>query len=94
MKKALLLCIGVFVSIFSQAQTPADPQSESILIIGATAHLGTGEKIEDSAIGFEDGVLTFVGARMQVQQQDWDQVIDAAGKHVYPGFITPNSTLG
>jgi imidazolonepropionase-like amidohydrolase len=94
MKKALLLCAGVLVSIFSQAQTPADPQSESILIIGATSHLGTGEKIEDSAIGFEDGVITFVGARMQVQQQDWDQVIDATGKHVYPGFIAPNSTLG
>lgn len=95
MRKGLLLgaCL-LLVSLFTFAQTPGDKQSESILIIGATAHLGTGDKIEDSAIGFEDGKITFVGARLQVNEQDWSKVIDASGKHVYPGFVAPNSTLG
>ena len=39
-------------------QTPAKPQSQPILITGATAHLGNGEVIENSAIAFEDGKLT------------------------------------
>lgn len=95
MRKGLLLgaCL-LLISLFTFAQTPGDPQKESILIIGATAHLGTGDKIEDSAIGFENGKITFVGSRLQAQQDDWNQVIEATGQHVYPGFITPNSTLG
>ena len=32
--------------------TPGAPQSERILVLGGTAHLGTGEAIENAAIGF------------------------------------------
>jgi hypothetical protein len=74
-------------------QTPASKQTEPITIEGATAHLGNGEVIESSLIMFEDGKITFVGdSKMKIARKG--KVIDATGKHVYPGFIAPAKTLG
>ena len=74
-------------------QTPADKQSTAISIEGATAHLGNGQVIKNSLIMFNDGKITFVGsAMMKIARQG--NVINARGKHVYPGFIAANSTLG
>ncbi len=75
-------------------QTPAAKQSESILILGATAHIGNGQIIENSAIGFDNGKITFVGTRSQANASVFSKTIDASGKHVYPGFIAGNTTLG
>jgi imidazolonepropionase-like amidohydrolase len=33
-------------------------------------------------------------AKIRLAQGTYDTTIDATGKHVYPGFIAPNSTLG
>jgi len=61
MRYALLFILTGLMSItsFSQ-QTPAPEQTRSILILGGTAHLGTGDAIEDAAIGFRDGKIDFV----------------------------------
>lgn len=83
------------IPILTNAQnTPAPKQSESILILGATAHLGTGEAIENSAIGFENGKITFVGTADNADKSAFTKVIEAKGKHIYPGFIAPNNQLG
>jgi imidazolonepropionase-like amidohydrolase len=87
----LLLTFG-----FSNAQqTPGDKQSKAIAITGATAHIGNGEVIENSLIIFDGGKLTTV-ADATVVKMDLTgmEVINANGKHVYPGFIMPNTTLG
>ncbi|MDT0540759.1 MULTISPECIES: amidohydrolase family protein [Croceitalea] len=74
-------------------QTPADKQSEPITIEGAVAHLGNGKVIENSLIMFVDGKITFVGdAKMKIARIG--KVINAKGKHVYPGFIAPGKSLG
>ncbi|GAL66726.1 hypothetical protein JCM19301_3204 [Jejuia pallidilutea] len=74
-------------------QTPAKPQSEPITIEGATAHLGNGKVINNALIMFEAGKITFIGsANTKIARKG--KIIDAKGKHVYPGFIIPNSTLG
>ena len=74
-------------------QTPADKQTTAISIEGATAHLGNGKVIENSLIMFNDGKITFVGSAMaKIARQG--TVINAKGKHVYPGFIAANATLG
>ncbi len=96
MKKILLFLFALtlaFLEGYSQ-QTPAPPQSESVLILGGTAHLGNGDKIEGAAIGFVGGRITFVGSEKNINEKNWENVIDAKGKHIYPGFIAPNSTLG
>jgi imidazolonepropionase-like amidohydrolase len=94
--KHFILLTAIFLSAFAtNAQvTPAPPQAGSILILNATAHLGNGETKINSAIGFEDGKLTYVGDAVTAKKEDFDQIIDATGKHIYPGIIAPNSTLG
>ncbi|HIO59426.1 MAG TPA: amidohydrolase, partial [Flavobacteriales bacterium] len=94
--KFLLSTILAFSFSFSSVaqQTPAPPQSRSIIILGGTAHLGTGDAIEDAAIGFRNGKIDFVGRTFQADKSKYDDIIDATGKQIYPGFIVTNTTLG
>lgn len=82
--------------LVAQVETPALPQSKSILLMNGYAHLGNGKVIENAAIGIKDGKLTLVAdARViKLEQNAYDTVINIQGKHVYPGIIAPNSTLG
>ncbi|SDR95418.1 amidohydrolase family protein [Gramella sp. MAR_2010_147] len=92
--KYILIALLVVSSNSFAQQTPAEKQSEPITIVGATAHLGNGEIIENSLIIFKDGVITEVIAANLTKQQYPGKIINAEGKHVYPGIIAPNSTLG
>jgi imidazolonepropionase-like amidohydrolase len=96
MRKLAIIILFVFShTIYTNAQqTPAPKQSKSILILNATAHLGNGKTIENSAIGFKDGKITMISDSKTMGTTPYDVTIDAKGKHVYPGFIIPNSTLG
>tara|TARA_R110000796_G_scaffold252631_1_gene389219 strand:- start:102622 stop:103938 length:1317 start_codon:yes stop_codon:yes gene_type:complete len=86
----VLLCCTTIA--FAQ-QTPAPKQSEAITIEGAYAHLGNGKVIENSLLMFEDGKITFVGdAKMKIARKG--KIINATGKHIYPGFIAPGKSLG
>ena len=92
MKKYIVL---LSLSLFGFAQqTPAPKQTKSILIIGAKAHLGNGSVIENSLISIIDGKIATISAAAGIKPAKHDVMIDATGKHVYPGFIAPNSTLG
>lgn len=94
MKNNIYILILTLCSSFGFAQqTPAPKQSQPIAITGATAHLGNGEVIENSLIIFKDGKLTMVSSGSQTDLSGME-VIKADGKHVYPGFIVPSSTLG
>ncbi len=73
-------------------QTPAVLQSETISIVGATAHIGDGSVIENATIILEGGLIQEIGESSTIEAQG--TVINAEGQHVYPGFIMPNSTLG
>src|SRR5690606_27072628 len=91
--KNILLTIAIVLGVsLSAQQTPAPAQSGAISIQGATAHLGNGQVLENSLIVFEQGKLTYVGAANSSANKG--QVIDASGKHVYPGFIVPSKSLG
>ncbi|MBL7942450.1 MAG: amidohydrolase [Flavobacteriales bacterium] len=89
----LALCTALHAQ---QNPAPAPAQQKSILILNGTAHIGNGEVIENSAIGFRQGKIDLVAdARViRLSATAYDTVIDAAGMHVYPGFIACNSTLG
>ncbi|MBL4623964.1 MAG: amidohydrolase family protein [Flavobacteriales bacterium] len=99
MIKRLMTLIAIFAycfSAFGQVPAPAPRQTKKILILNAFAHLGNGKVIENSAIAFENGKLTTVAdARtIKLDMAYFDEVIHAEGKHIYPGIIAPNSTLG
>ena len=95
MKKLTLIsfCLSICLSAF--AQTPASEQNKRIMLYGATAHIGNGTVIKNSLIILEEGkILTVEDAsniRIDISNATYYDVI---GKHVYPGFILPNTTLG
>lgn len=93
--KHYILPVLLFIagSVTAQ-QTPASQQDRAVTIVGATAHLGNGEVIENSLIIFENGKITTVTDANSTKRQYPGTIIEATGKHVYPGFISPNSTLG
>lgn len=86
-----MLCCSVVIA----QQTPASKQNKDIAIIGAAAHIGNGQVIENSIITFSNGKITNVADATSVRvNSNTTDIIDATGKHVYPGFITANSSLG
>lgn len=86
----LILCFSI---TFAQ-QTPAPTQTEAFTIVGATAHIGNGTVIEHSIIIVENGKITACVNGLTSKIEYKGTIIEAKGKHVYPGFIAPNSTLG
>ena len=94
LKIAFLLVLMLCVSKVIAQQTPASKQSKDIAIVGATAHIGNGNVIDKSLIIIKEGKLHTV-ADLAVAKIDLTgmEVISANEKHVYPGFIVPNSTF-
>ena len=90
---ALTLLTGTIV--MAQKPVPAPPQSKPIALTGGTAHIGNGQVIENALITFDKGKLTNVvdGSVARIDLSGYE-VISAAGKHIYPGFILPNSQVG
>ncbi|MFT5165153.1 MAG: imidazolonepropionase-like amidohydrolase [Saprospiraceae bacterium] len=87
-------CLLAVISIAQQ--TPAPNQSQAIAILGATAHIGNGKVINNSLITFDKGKITNVAdaTTIRIDRGQFGKIIDASGKHVYPGFITANTRLG
>lgn len=97
MKKiiSVLAFIMLTATVWSQTPVPAKPQAKPIALTGGVAHIGNGQVIQNSIITFDKGKLTAVAdattARLDLTQHE---VIRIDGKHVYPGFILPNSQVG
>ncbi len=91
----LLMALSVLNAALAQTPVPAKSQSKPIALTGAIAHLGNGQVIQNSIIGFDKGKLTMV-ADASTAKPDLSgyEVINVAGKHVYPGFILANSQVG
>lgn len=94
--KNLIVILACFLGLTASAQTPSKPQNKSILLLGAKAHLGNGKIIPNSAIGFRNGKIDMVLSAIDIRMDStkYDEVIHCEGKHLYPGFIAPNSRLG
>ena len=89
----LLLVISPLA--LAQVPAPGDAQTKPIAIMNATAHLGNGEVIENSAITFEDGKITVVADATTIRLDlSRFRVINAEGMHVYPGLIASNTIIG
>ena len=82
--------------LIASLQGNAQKKYKSYLLMNGTAHLATGEVINNSLIGFQDGKLNLVMNALltTVDTKKYDTVIDIKGKHVYPGFIAPNIIIG
>src|SRR5690348_7528812 len=94
MRKLLLLSFFFFLqTVQAQRPTPAPAQTKSMLVIGATVHVGNGTVIDDGAVGFRNGVIDYVGHSYGTKAA-YDTTIRIEGGHIYPGFILADNTLG
>src|SRR5687768_14866672 len=92
----------IFLSIFTlgflagasaqETVYPAPKQSAPVVVRGATVHVGNGQVIENGTVVMVDGKITAVGANVTVPAGA--SIIEANGKHVYPGLILPATNLG
>lgn len=89
--KTLFSIIIVMLGLTVQAQ-----QKGSILLLNGYLHVGNGEVVESALIGIRNNKIDLVKNSLAYtyERSEWDTIIDLQGKHVYPGFIAPNSTLG
>jgi imidazolonepropionase-like amidohydrolase len=93
--KQTLVFITVFAAItVANAQNPAPGRTQAgpIALTGATIHTGTGRVITNGVIVFDRGRITAVGEAGTPTAGA--EVINVAGKHVYPGIISPASLVG
>jgi imidazolonepropionase-like amidohydrolase len=88
---AAVFCLAI--TGFAQNPAPAKPQTRPIVLTGATIHLGNGQVIENGVITFDKGIITQVGASGSAPT-DNAEVIDVKGKHIFPGIISMNTTVG
>ena len=80
------------LSATAQVRMTVPPQSQPIALQGATIHTVTNGVIENGTILFNNGVITAIGT--DVQLPAGTRVVDASGKHIYPGLIDAYSTVG
>jgi imidazolonepropionase-like amidohydrolase len=89
----LFLAISGFSAVAQENMHPSPAQSKTIVISGGTIHVGNGSIIENGTVVIEKGKIKSVSATSASITGDVERV-DATGKHVYPGLIAPNSSLG
>ncbi len=85
--KLLILLLFPFFGVHAQ---------NKMLLINGYLHVGNGQTMESALIGIENGTIKLVRNALaySYKTSDWDTIIDLKGKHVYPGFVAANSTLG
>jgi imidazolonepropionase-like amidohydrolase len=89
---ALAFAVVCAENVNASDTIPAPPQVKPIAIKGATIHPVSGPDIPSGTIVFENGKITAIGADAAIPSGA--EVIDGAGKHVYPGLINANTVLG
>jgi len=94
-KRVLVFAIFVGLgtaSLPASDQIPAPPQAQPVAIVGATLHPVSGAVVEGGTVVFEAGKITAIGRGVSVP--DNATVIEASGKHVYPGLIDAFTAIG
>lgn len=99
MNKYISTAIAFIASVslaYGQANiSPAKPQNQKIIVMGATIHTGDGTVIPNGYLTLEKGKITGIGDATVVKfSTEGARVISANGKHIYPGFIAPVTNLG
>ncbi len=92
--KNTLSVLAFLLSIVTLAQQAPAAQKGTFTIMNATAHIGNGTVIPNAVIVIENGLITTIADATVVRIAPKGEVINASGKHVYPGIIAMNTTLG
>ena len=89
MNKKTTIIIALISSMQLSGQKPT-------LFLGATAHIGNGKVIENSAVSVKENKFDLVAdlSVIRIDPNAFDTIYKVYGKHIYPSFILPNTTLG
>jgi len=89
----LSIVFALFVThAIAGPEIPGAPQAKTIAIVGATIHPVAKPDISKGTIVFDDGKISAVGKDVAVP--DDAEVIEAEGRHVYPGLFNTDGVLG
>lgn len=99
MKNKILFIILLLPALvkMAEAQSPAvaPVQTKPVVLTGGTIHTGKGDIIENGIVAFSAGKISYVGSAGEFRNENTgSEIIDVKGKHVYPGLIYPNTSLG
>ena len=90
----LAISICFFLTASSQETVYTAKENKGLTFIkNASIHVGNGKVIENGSIKISNGKIEQVGTNILIPAGDV-AVVDAKGKHVYPGLILPISNLG
>lgn len=94
---SIILLFATFIvatreKVIGSDQIPGTPQKKPIAIVGAVVHTVSDETIENGSVLLVDGKIAAVGKGISIPSEA--ERIDAAGKHVYPGFIDAHTPMG
>jgi imidazolonepropionase-like amidohydrolase len=78
--------------VLASDQIPGKEQSKPIAIVGGAVYTISGSIIEQGTVVFDKGKIVAVGAEADVPEGA--EIVDAAGKHVYPSLIESMSDIG
>ncbi|MEM8872798.1 MAG: amidohydrolase family protein [Planctomycetota bacterium] len=85
-----LLCLTLLLYVAMSDQIPGKPQTAPIALTNATVHTVSGDVLEGATLVFDEGVITAINGEIP----EGTEVIDATGKHVYPGLFEGATDLG
>lgn len=69
-------------------------ENRSVIYTNGTIFTAAGEVFEDGAIGVKADTISYVGKASEANFSDYSRVEELQGRHVYPGLIATNTTLG
>lgn len=95
--RVVAACAGALLAGAAGAQDlglKAPAQAEPVVIHGATVHTVSGPVLRDAWVYFDRGAIVGLGDGPMPRFARPPRMIDGAGKHVYPGLVTPYSQLG
>lgn len=89
MKIQLSLLFTFFIVLTGISQS-------KILLKNGFLHVGNGETMQSALIGIDNGKISLIKNSLAytINRDEWDTIIELNGRHIYPGFVAPNSTLG
>ena len=90
---AVLLLVAILTAgVTAHDYVPGEPQQQPILLRGGDLYTVADGVMEKTDLLFENGRIAAIGAGLVPTPET--KVIDVTGKHVYPGLIAPNTSLG
>ncbi|GEO09762.1 amidohydrolase family protein [Segetibacter aerophilus] len=94
--KNIIASIILLTSVVSNGKAqetvyPSKENKEHFIITNATVHIGNGQVIENGSVEINNGKIVKVSTGTTAASA---RVMNASGKHVYPGLILPVTDLG